>query len=132
MSIHLSRGRLGDLPGGGRGRARRVEKTDIEHVDSRNVSVGLGLIVRAAAEAAAAGKTPRRRSPASRGTRPTGRALFIAVPTLEHLVRGGRVSPLQGAAREAARAAAGADDLARRQGEPAAKARGFAGGARER
>src|SRR5213075_2767119 len=36
--------------------ARPIENTAFEHVNSRNASVGLGLVVRAAAEAAASGR----------------------------------------------------------------------------
>ena len=72
-----------------------VEKTRLEHVDSRNVSVGLGLVVRAAAEAAAAGRSADEVAQIARDAAARVR-LFIAVPTLEHLVRGGRVSPLKG------------------------------------
>jgi DegV family protein with EDD domain len=64
-------------------------------VDSRNVSVGLGLVVRAAAEAAAAGRSADEVAHIARDAAARAR-LFIAVPTLEHLVRGGRVSPLKG------------------------------------
>jgi DegV family protein with EDD domain len=72
-----------------------VEKTRFLHVDSRNVSVGLGLVVRAAAEAAAAGKDADEVERVARDAADRTRA-FVAVPTLEHLVRGGRVSPLKG------------------------------------
>jgi len=75
--------------------ARPVEKTGITHVDSRNVSVGLGLVVRAAAEAAAAGKSADEVAEVARDTAARVRT-FVAVPTLTHLVRGGRVSPLKG------------------------------------
>ncbi len=75
--------------------ARRVKKTDITHVDSGSVSVGLGLVVRAAAEAARAGKTAAEVASTARETAARVR-LFVAVPTLKHLVRGGRVSATRG------------------------------------
>jgi DegV family protein with EDD domain len=94
VSIHLSAAVSGTYQAAIVG-SRPVEKTRFEHVDSRNVSVGLGLIVRACAEAAASGKAAD--EVARIGRDAAGRVrLFIAVPTLEHLVRGGRVSPLKG------------------------------------
>ena len=75
--------------------ARPVQKTAFEHVDSRCVSVGLGLVVRAAAEAAAAGKPAAEVAKIAREAADRVH-VFIAVPTLQHLVRGGRVSPLRG------------------------------------
>jgi len=75
--------------------ARPVQKTDIVHVDSGSASVGLGLVVRAAAEAARSGKTAAQVAAVARETAARVR-LFIAVPTLRHLVRGGRVSATRG------------------------------------
>ena len=94
VSIHLSAAFSGTYQAAIVG-ARGIEKTRILHVDSRSVSVGLGLIVRAAAEAAAAGKEPDEVVRVARDAAERTRA-FVAVPTLEHLVRGGRVSPLRG------------------------------------
>ncbi len=94
VSIHLSAAFSGTYQAAVVG-ARGIENTRFEHVDSRNVSVGLGLIVRAAAEAAAAGKTPEEIVRAAKDASDRTRS-FVAVPTLEHLVRGGRVSPLKG------------------------------------
>lgn len=93
VSIHLSSAVSGTYQAAVVG-ARPVEKTRFAHVDSRNVSVALGLIVRAAAEAAA-GKSADEVASIARAAADRAR-LFIAVPTLEHLVRGGRVSPLRG------------------------------------
>lgn len=94
VSIHLSAAVSGTYQAAVVG-SRPIEQTRFEHVDSGNVSVGLGLIVRAAAEAAAAGKSVDDVARIARLA--SGRArLFIAVPTLEHLIRGGRVSPLRG------------------------------------
>ncbi len=94
VSIHLSAAVSGTYQAAIVG-SRPLEKTRLEHVDSRNVSVGLGLIVRAAAEAAAAGRSVEEVARIARDASARAR-LFIAVPTLEHLVRGGRVSPLKG------------------------------------
>jgi DegV family protein with EDD domain len=94
VSIHLSAAVSGTYQAAIVG-SRPVEKTRLEHVDSRNVSVGLGLVVRAAAEAAAAGRSADDVARVAREAAARTR-LFIAVPTLEHLVRGGRVSPLKG------------------------------------
>lgn len=110
--------------------ARPVEKTTFEHVDSRNVSVGLGLIVRATAEAALAGKgadeVARIARDASERTR-----LFIAVPTLEHLVRGGRVSPLKSLIARVLGLLPVLTISREGKAEPAAKARGFSGARRK-
>ncbi|MDQ6894682.1 MAG: DegV family EDD domain-containing protein [Acidobacteriota bacterium] len=129
VSINLSAAVSGTYQAGIVG-ARPVEKTTIEHVDSRNVSVGLGLIVRAAAEAAAAGKPAaevrRIAHDAAERTR-----LFIAVPTLEHLIRGGRVSAAKGLLAKIL----GLLPVLTLSGEgaavPAAKARGFAAARRK-
>jgi len=94
VSIHLSAAFSGTYQAAVVG-ARAIEKTRFVHVDSRNVSVGLGLVVRAAAEAAAAGKDAEEVARVAREAADRTRA-FVAVPTLEHLVRGGRVSPLKG------------------------------------
>jgi DegV family protein with EDD domain len=94
VSIHVSAAFSGTYQAAVVG-SRPVAQTRFEHVDSRNVSVGLGLIVRAAAEAAAEGKSAGEVAEIARHASDRAR-FFIAVPTLEHLVRGGRVSPLRG------------------------------------
>ncbi len=94
VSVHLSAAVSGTYQAAMVG-ARPVVKTQITHVDSRNVSVGLGLVVRAAAEAAAAGKSADEVAKIARDTADRVRT-FVAVPTLTHLVRGGRVSPAKG------------------------------------
>lgn len=105
--------------------ARPVAKTEFEHVDSRNVSVGLGLIVRAAAEAAQAGKSAAEVAGVARDASQRTR-LFIAVPTLEHLVRGGRVSPLRGFIANLLGLLPVLTISPEGKAVPAAKARGFA------
>jgi DegV family protein with EDD domain len=94
VSIHLSAAFSGTYQAAVVG-SRGIEQTRFVHVDSRNVSVGLGLVVRAAAEAAAAGKDVEEIVRVARDAADRTRS-FVAVPTLEHLVRGGRVSPLKG------------------------------------
>jgi DegV family protein with EDD domain len=94
VSVHLSSGVSGTYQAAVVG-GRPVRKTKIEHVDSRSVSVGLGLVVRAAAEAAASGKSVEEVAKVARDTAAHVR-IFVAVPTLKHLVRGGRVSPARG------------------------------------
>ncbi|MCA1580323.1 MAG: DegV family EDD domain-containing protein [Acidobacteria bacterium] len=104
---------------------RAVKNATIEHIDSRNVSVGLGLIVRAAAEAAAAGKSAAEVAAVARDAVDRTR-LFIAVPTLEHLVRGGRVSPVRGFIGKLLGLLPVLTITPEGKAEPAAKARGFA------
>jgi len=82
VSVHLSSAVSGTYQAALVG-ARPVEKTGITHVDSRNVSVGLGLVVRAAAEAAAAGKSADEVAEVARDTAARVRT-FVAVPTLTH------------------------------------------------
>ena len=94
VSVHLSSSVSGTFQAAVVG-ARPVQKTKIDHVDSRNASVGLGLVVRAAAEAAAAGKSADEVGRIAREAADRVR-IFVAVPTLKHLVRGGRVSPARG------------------------------------
>jgi DegV family protein with EDD domain len=122
-SVHLSAAVSGTYQAALVG-ARPVEKTRFEHIDSRNVSVGLGLVVRAAAEAAAAGRSADEVARIARDA--AGRArLFIAVPTLEHLVRGGRVSPLKGLLAKILGLLPVLTISEEGKAEPAAKARGF-------
>jgi DegV family protein with EDD domain len=104
--------------------AKPVEKTVFEHVDSRNVSVGLGLIVRVAAEAAAAGKPGEEVARIARDAAARTR-VFIAVPTLEHLVRGGRVSPLKSLIARVLGLLPVLTISPEGKAEPAAKARGY-------
>jgi hypothetical protein len=94
VSIHLSKAVSGTYQAAIVG-SRPIENTQFEHINSRNASVGLGLVVRAAAEAAAAGKPFEEVVRIARNA--TDRVtVYIAVPTLEHLVRGGRVPPMKG------------------------------------
>ncbi len=124
VSIHLSAAVSGTYQAAQVG-ARPVAKTKFEHVDTKNVSVGLGLIVRAAAEAAAKGKNADEIARIARDASSRAR-LFIAVPTLEHLVRGGRVSPLRGLLARLLGLLPVLTLSKEGKAEPAAKARGFA------
>ena len=94
VSVHLSAALSGTYQAALVG-ARPVQKTEIIHVDSGSASVGLGLVVRAAAEAARSGKTAAEVAAVARETAARVR-IFVAVPTLKHLVRGGRVSATRG------------------------------------
>jgi len=123
VSIHLSAGVSGTYQAAIVG-SRQVEKTLLTHVDSRNVSVGLGLIVRAAAEAAAAGRSADDVARIARDAAARAR-LFISVPTLEHLVRGGRVSPLKGLLAKVLGLLPVLTLAGDGTAQPAAKARGF-------
>ena len=123
VSIHLSAAVSGTYQAAVVG-SRPIEKTRFEHVDSRNVSVGLGLVVRAAAEAAAAGRSADEVARIAREASARAR-LFIAVPTLEHLVRGGRVSPAKGLLARILGLLPVLTISKEGSAEPAAKARGF-------
>ncbi len=123
VSVHLSSAVSGTYQAALVG-ARPVEKTQITHVDSKNVSVGLGLVVRAAAEAAAAGKSAEEVAAVARDTAARVRT-FVAVPTLTHLVRGGRVSPLKGLVAKLLGLLPILAISKEGKAEPAAKARGY-------
>ena len=94
VSVHLGSSLSGTYQAAVVG-SRPVQKTKIEHVDSGSASVGLGLVVRAAAEAARSGKSAAEVATIARETAARVR-LFVAVPTMTHLVRGGRVSAARG------------------------------------
>jgi DegV family protein with EDD domain len=123
VSIHLSAAVSGTHQAAVVG-ARSVEKTEIVHVDSRSVTVGLGLVVREAAEAARAGAGLAEVARVARDASDRVR-VFIAVPTLEHLVRGGRVSPLKGLLARLLGLLPVLTLSREGKAEPAAKARGF-------
>ncbi|HEY3203542.1 MAG TPA: DegV family protein, partial [Thermoanaerobaculia bacterium] len=129
VSVHLSARLSGTYQAAIVG-SRPVPKTKIEHVDSRNASVGLGLVVRAAAEAAASGKGTEEVARTARDAAERVR-IFIAVPTLKHLVRGGRVSPLRGFVAKILGLLPILTISREGLAEPAAKARGFAAARRE-
>jgi DegV family protein with EDD domain len=129
VSIHLSAAVSGTFQAAVVG-SRQVEKTRFEHVDSRSVSVALGLIVRAAAEAAAAGAPVEEVARIAKDASERAR-LFIAAPTLDHLVRGGRVSPLKGFVARLFGLLPVLTISKQGSAEAAAKARGFDGARRK-
>ncbi len=94
VSVHLGANLSGTYQAAVVG-ARPVKKTQIEHVDSGSASVGLGLVVRAAAEAARNGRSAAEVALIAREAAAQVR-IFVAVPTMKHLVRGGRVSATRG------------------------------------
>jgi DegV family protein with EDD domain len=89
VSIHLSKALSGTYQAAIVG-ARPIENTTFEHVNSRNASVGLGLVVRAAGEAATSGRPFAEVVEIARDAVERVK-VFIAMPTLKHVVRGGRV-----------------------------------------
>jgi DegV family protein with EDD domain len=123
VSIHLSSALSGTYQAALVG-ARPIQKTAFEHVDSRSASVGLGLVVRAAAEAAAAGKSAADVAKIARDAADRVR-VFIAVPTLQHLVRGGRVSPARGLLARVLGLLPVLTITREGKAEPVAKARGY-------
>ena len=94
VSIHLSGALSGTLQAA-TAVARTIADTKILTVDSRGASVAEGLVVRAAAEAIRRGATAPEAARVAREAAARVR-LFVAVPTIEHLVRGGRVSAGKG------------------------------------
>jgi DegV family protein with EDD domain len=129
VSVHLSSGLSGTYQAAVVG-ARPVEKTKIDHVDSRNVSVGLGLVVREAADAAGTGRSAAEVAEIARSASERVRT-FVAVPTLKHLVRGGRVSPLRGWIARMLGLLPILTISREGKAEPAAKARGYAAARRK-
>jgi DegV family protein with EDD domain len=98
LGVHLSGGLSGTL-GAAQTAARSLEGdpgiAPVLAVDSRTVSVAQGLVVREAARAAAAGEGLDAVARATRRAADRAR-IFAAVPTLDHLIRGGRVGHLPG------------------------------------
>ena len=94
VSIHLS-GALSGTFQAAVNAARGIPDTEILAVDSGNASIAEGLVVRAAAEAVRGGATAAEAARIAREAATRVR-LFVAVPTIEHLVRGGRVSAGKG------------------------------------
>jgi hypothetical protein len=90
VSVHLS-ARLSGTHQSAMGAAEEVDPGRVRVIDSRHVSVGLGLVVEAAGEAIRAGKTLERvvaaAEAAAQGTR-----VYGATPSLDFAVKGGRVN----------------------------------------
>jgi DegV family protein with EDD domain len=98
LGVHLS-GALSGTYGAAQTAARLLagepDLAPVRTFDSRNVSVAQGLVVRAAARAAAAGAAlDEVFDAASRAARRA--RIFAAIPTLDFLIRGGRVGHLPG------------------------------------
>lgn len=95
VAIVLSGATSGTLQAATRAAEMVKDEIKVHVMDSKNVTVGLGLIVREAADLAAAGagvdEIKKRVDWAVRNVR-----VFISVETMTHLVRGGRVSRLRG------------------------------------
>ena len=92
--IHLS-DKLSGAYSFGRQAAQGIEGKKISVINSRNISLSLGLIVRRAAEALAGGAT-HDEIEALVETWIAKTKVWIDVGTLKYMVRGGRVSPMKG------------------------------------
>jgi DegV family protein with EDD domain len=89
VSVHVS-GRLSGTAGAARLAAEDVHGRRIHVVDSRNIAMGLGLVVLAAVDTAHGGATGREVVAAAERAAERTRTVFY-VDTLEHLRRGGRM-----------------------------------------
>ncbi len=96
IAIHLS-AKLSGTWEVSRREAERLPDKKITVIDSRHLSGSLGLIVLRAAEEIAAGKSHEEVAAAVESFLPRADNL-VSVKTLAHMVKGGRVSPLQGLA----------------------------------
>jgi DegV family protein with EDD domain len=76
--------------------AEKLEGKRISVIDSRQDSGAQALVVLRAAELIAAGKSHDEVVAAVEGFIPKAK-IFVSVPTLKYMVKGGRVSPLKGA-----------------------------------
>lgn len=93
ISIHLSKPLSGTYDAC-RQAAERIDSDRIHVVDSRTLSGAYGLIVHLTAEAVKAGKPIDEVLDLLASSIPRTEIL-VSVPTLKHMIRGGRVSPLQ-------------------------------------
>lgn len=89
VSIHIS-SRLSGTYQAALGAAQDVDPQRIKVVDSRHVSVGIGLVVEAAGEAIRAGASLEEVAAAAEAAAADTR-VFSATPSLEFAVKGGRV-----------------------------------------
>jgi DegV family protein with EDD domain len=96
LSIHLAGAVSGTLQAAERA-ARQVDSRRITVMDSRTVSAAQGLVVLAAAEAIEQGLELPAVIERARAAAAAAR-IFVGVPTVEFLVRGGRVSRTRGLA----------------------------------
>ena len=98
LGVHLSGGLSGTLAAAqtaARSLAGDPELAPVTTVDSKTVSVALGLVVREAARAAAEGQGLPEVAEVARRAAARAR-IFAAVPSLDFLIRGGRVGHLPG------------------------------------
>jgi len=93
ISIHISSGMSGTVQSANLA-SRMVEGADIEVIDSRVVSMGLGIIVLEAAKCAREGKSKQEVIGVIRKTIEK-MEIFFVVETLEYLARGGRIGKAQ-------------------------------------
>lgn len=93
ISIHLSAALSGTFQSAWMAK-EMTPGTDIEVIDSKSVSMGLGLIVLEAAHAAGEGKTKEDIVEIVKKIIPNIQVFFI-VDTLEYLLRGGRIGKAQ-------------------------------------
>ena len=96
IAVHLS-AKLSGTWEVSRREAERFPGKRITVIDSRHLSGSLGLVVLRAAQEIAAGRSHEEVVSAIESSLPRARIL-VSVKTLSHMVRGGRVSPLQGLA----------------------------------
>jgi DegV family protein with EDD domain len=94
VSVHLSAGISGTVEAAGQARERLISEGKggerIHVYDSRSAAGGMGLVVVAAARAAAAGKDAASVLAKTQAAR-DGLKIWFAVDTLEYLRRGGRI-----------------------------------------
>jgi uncharacterized protein len=95
IAIHVA-GKLSGTYGASKLEAERLTGKKISVIDSRQDSGAQALVVLRAAEMIAAGKSHDEVVAAVEGFIPKAR-IFVSVPTLKYMVKGGRVSPLKGA-----------------------------------
>ena len=91
VSVHIS-GRLSGTVQSASVAADAVDGTRVRVVDSRHVSVGLGLVVQAAGEAMQAGDRPLDAVVAAAEAAARATRVYGALPELDVAVKGGRVS----------------------------------------
>jgi DegV family protein with EDD domain len=94
ICIHISSKLSGTLNSAEQARKSTTVATPIEIIDSQSVSMGLGLLVIAAARMAKAGKGMAEITEAVRRMVPQCR-LFILFDTLEYLAKGGRIGKVK-------------------------------------
>lgn len=94
ISIHISKQLSGTLEACRRA-ARETSAHRIHVLDSRTLSGAYGLLAKAAGESALAGRNAEDIILELEGLL-SKTEILVSVPTLKHMVRGGRVSPLKG------------------------------------